>query len=84
MTDFKETEAAEPEETEVTQLLEPRYVTIREAAEFWAVSTKTIRRAINAGELTAYYPRKNVLRIDKNEMEARIKSSASRRGSSNV
>lgn len=84
MTDFKETEAAEPEETGVTQLLEPRYVTIREAAEFWAVSTKTIRRAINAGELTAYYPRKHVLRIDKNEMEARIKSSASRRGSSNV
>lgn len=84
MTDFKETEAIEPEETEAAEPLEPKYVTIREAAEFWAVSTKTIRRAINAGELTAYHPRKHVLRIDRNEMEARIKASASRRGSSNV
>lgn len=83
MTDFKETEATESEETEVTEPVEPKYVTIREAADYWSVSTKTIRRCIKRGELTAYYPCGRTLRLDKNEMEARIKASASRRGAGN-
>ncbi|MBS6414003.1 MAG: helix-turn-helix domain-containing protein [Corynebacteriales bacterium] len=55
------------------------YVSIREAADYWSVSTKTIRRCINRGELTGYYPCGRTLRLDLNELEAIAQANATRK-----
>lgn len=53
--------------------------TIGEAAEYAAVSEKTIRRMINAGELTGYYPTPHVLRVDMLELAELVDSRATRK-----
>ncbi|MCQ9125076.1 helix-turn-helix domain-containing protein [Corynebacterium amycolatum] len=54
--------------------------TVGEAAEYAAVSEKTIRRMINAGELTGYYPTSHVLRVDMLELAELVESRATRKG----
>lgn len=53
--------------------------TVGEAAEYAAVSEKTIRRMINAGELTGYYPTPHVLRVDMCELDEFVESRATRK-----
>lgn len=56
-----------------------KFVSIQAAADYWSVSTKTIRRCINRGELTAYYPCGRTLRLDLNELEAIALANATRK-----
>lgn len=47
-----------------------RLVTLTDAATYAAVSTKTIRRWIAAGNITGYRLGKRALRVDLHELEA--------------
>lgn len=56
--------------TKQTSPLKPRYIgTVADASKRWCVSEKTIRRMINAGELTGYYPTPRRLRVDLAELD---------------
>ncbi|MCG7269537.1 helix-turn-helix domain-containing protein [Corynebacterium amycolatum] len=60
--------------------LKPRHMgSVKEAAERWAISEKTIRRMINAGELTGYYPTPRTLRVDMLELDTLLESRATRK-----
>lgn len=60
--------------------LKPRLMgSVKDAADRWAISEKTIRRMINAGELTGYYPTARVLRVDMLELDALLESRATRK-----
>lgn len=48
-------------------------VSINQAAEYAACSTKTIRRYISAGRLTGYRMGKRLIRVDLNELDELIK-----------
>lgn len=50
--------------------LERRYVTLSEAAEYLAVTERTIRNMIARGELTGYRIGKRAIRIDHLELDA--------------
>lgn len=47
-----------------------RLVSINQASEYAACSTKTIRRYIAAGRLTGYRMGKRMIRVDLNEIDA--------------
>lgn len=60
--------------------LKPRHMgSVKDAAERWAISEKTIRRMINAGELVGYYPTPRALRVDFFELDALMESRATRK-----
>lgn len=42
---------------------------VRDAAARWSISEKSIRRMIDAGDLTAYSPRPHALRVDLDELD---------------
>jgi excisionase family DNA binding protein len=50
-----------------------RLVAIGDAAEYAAVSTKTIRRRISDGSLTGYRMGPRVIRVDLNELDALLR-----------
>lgn len=72
MSDFDQEESVEQ--------LVPKYVSVKEAAVFWAVSQDTIRRIIKDGGLTAYRPYGSVLRLDLDEMEEYMQAHSTRGG----
>lgn len=47
-----------------------RLASIKQAAEYAACSTKTIRRRISDGSLTGYRMGKRLIRVDLNELDA--------------
>lgn len=60
--------------------LKPRLMgSVKDAADRWAISEKTIRRMINAGELVGYYPTPRTLRVDMLELDALMESRATRK-----
>lgn len=60
--------------------LKPRLMgSVKDAAERWAISEKTIRRMINAGELVGYYPTPRTLRVDMLELDTLMESRVSRK-----
>ncbi|WP_297452719.1 helix-turn-helix domain-containing protein [uncultured Corynebacterium sp.] len=60
--------------------LKPRHMgSVKDAAERWAISEKTIRRMINAGELVGYYPTPRALRVDFFELDSLMESRATRK-----
>lgn len=60
--------------------LKPRHMgSVKDAAERWAISEKTIRRMINAGELVGYYPTPRTLRVDLFELDSLMESRATRK-----
>lgn len=50
-----------------------RWAAINEAAEYAAVSPKTIRRYISRGDLTGHRLGKRLLRVDLNELDALLR-----------
>lgn len=50
-----------------------RLATLNDAAEYACVSTKTIRRRIAAGDLTAYRLGPRLLRVDLDELDAALR-----------
>lgn len=46
-----------------------RPATVKQAAEHWGVSTKTIRRMIDAGTITGYRLTKRTLRVNLDELD---------------
>lgn len=46
-----------------------RPATVKQAAEHWGVSTKTIRRMIEAGTITGYRLTKRTLRVNLDELD---------------
>ncbi|MCG7245618.1 helix-turn-helix domain-containing protein [Corynebacterium sp. ACRPX] len=64
----------------MSRTLKPRNIgTVSDAAKRWCVSEKTIRRMINAGELTGYYPTPRALRVDLAELDQLMESRATRK-----
>lgn len=60
--------------------LKPRLMgSVKDAAGRWAISEKTIRRMINAGELVGYYPTPRTLRVDMLELDTLMESRATRK-----
>lgn len=49
-----------------------RFVTLAYAAEYAAVSTKTIRRRVADGTLTGYRNGPRLLRVDLNEVDEKL------------
>ncbi|MDK6717693.1 helix-turn-helix domain-containing protein, partial [Escherichia coli] len=63
-----------------TNQLKPRVMgSVKDAAERWAISEKTIRRMVNAGELVGYYPTPRTLRVDMLELDTLMESRATRK-----
>lgn len=50
-----------------------RYASVRDAAEYFGCSERTIRRSISAGTLTGYRIGKRLLRVDLNELDAALR-----------
>lgn len=60
--------------------LKPRLMgSVKDAADRWAISEKTIRRMINAGELVGYYATPRTLRVDMLELDTLMESRATRK-----
>lgn len=53
-----------PESYDMANNTMPKFISIQDAAEMVGVSTKTIRRWIAHGKLTAHRPSQRVIRID--------------------
>ena len=51
-----------------------RPATVKQAAEHWGVSTKTIRRMINAGTITGYKLTARTLRVNLDELDSLAQS----------
>ncbi|MFM1724044.1 helix-turn-helix domain-containing protein [Rhodococcus sp. PAM 2766] len=61
-----------------TPMSKTRYSTLGEAAETLSVSTRTIRRYISAGKLTAYRVGPRVIRVDLSELDRVMRPMGSR------
>lgn len=55
------------------------FISIQQAATHVGVHTKTIRRWIAQGKLTAYRPSARVIRLDANEVDRMMESTATTR-----
>ena len=51
-----------------------RYVSVAAAAEYLGVSDRTIRAMISKGRLTAYRNGRKLVRLDLNEIDARMEA----------
>ena len=51
-----------------------RYVSVIEAAEYLGVSDRTIRQMVSDGRLTAYRNGRKLVRLDLNEIDARMEA----------
>ena len=58
---------------------ERRFFSVEEAAAFSGLSTKSVRRLLSSGTLTAFRPVRGRILLDRRELEAVIVSSARRR-----
>lgn len=65
--------------SESSKRLSKRYLTVENAAAYSDLSTKSIRRMIQSGKLTAFRPVRGRILIDKQELDAVIRNSASQR-----
>ena len=51
-----------------------RYVSVQDAAEFLGVTDRTIREMIAKGRLTGYRNGRKLVRLDLNEVDARMEA----------
>jgi excisionase family DNA binding protein len=51
-----------------------RYVSVLEAAEYLGVTDRTIRQMVSDGRLTAYRNGRKLVRLDLNEIDARMEA----------
>lgn len=54
----------------------PRYASLAEAASYARIHPKTLRRRIDAGELTGYRLGSRILRVDLDEVDAMLQPNA--------
>ncbi|WP_276770983.1 helix-turn-helix domain-containing protein [Lawsonella clevelandensis] len=59
--------------------ISPQFISVSDAATLLSLSTKSVHRMINAGELTGYYPRPRALRVSVSELDALMKRNATRK-----
>lgn len=59
--------------------ISPKFVSVSDAAAYLSLSTKSIRRMIDAGELTGHYPRPRALRVSVSELDALMDRTATRK-----
>jgi excisionase family DNA binding protein len=64
--------------TESVAPIDPRWLSVEQAANYAALSVESLRRLLAAGKLTAYRPRPGRVLIDRRELDALILGSTRR------
>lgn len=65
--------------SKATTITSPIWVTVQEAATYASLSTKTVRRMIDAGTLTATYATPRALRVSLESLKKHLAAHATRR-----